>query len=268
MSSKEVPNSFVDHAIDYARAGWPVLPIEQRGKRPLTRHGVKDATIDLAAVSKWWGLWPRANIGLAVSAEFVVVDIDSIEARDQLKAAGLFLPRTCWARTKKGWHLWYSTVKGEARNRVGLRPGVDLRGKDGYVVVPPSIHPSGHLYWWGDPLERQRIANAPEWVLDDQLLTARGENFTEPLRFPESQTQATDKDWLRRLSQPVHEGRRNQSLAEVSGWFFRRFPAKEAERRTRAWAATNLIPPLPADEVERTIDSIAGLELKRTLARR
>jgi len=257
-----------DRALAYGRARWPVLPLKPRDKVPLTRNGVKDATCDLDAIADFWKRWPAANIGLAVPTGFVVVDIDSTEARDQLKAKGLVLPLTCWSRTKKGWHLWYSTGGGDARNRVGVQPGVDLRGKNGYVVVPPSIHPSGHCYRWGDPLERQRIASAPEWVLDDRLVTDQGENLAAPLRFPESRAQPTDKDWLMRLSQPVHEGRRNQSLAEVAGWFFRRFPAKEAECRTRAWAATNLIPPLPTEEVERTIDSIAGLELKRTLARR
>lgn len=260
--------TLLDSALAYGRAGWPVIPLHPRKKAPLTQSGVKDATLEVELIRKWWSRYPRANIGLAVPAGFVVVDIDSTEARDQLKANGFILPVTCWSRTGNGWHLWYSTGGGEVRNRVGLLPGVDLRGKNGYVVVPPSIHPSGHPYRWGDPLERQRIAKAPAWVLGGQQMTGLGEPSAAPLRFLESRAQTTDNDWLRRLSQPVHEGRRNQSLAEVAGWFFRRFPAKEADRLTQAWATTNLIPPLPAGEVERTIDSIAGLELRRILAGR
>lgn len=258
-----------DWALAYGRANWPVLPIKPRDKVPLTRQGVKDATTDLEAIAAWWKKSPAANIGLAVPTGFVVVDIDSTEARDELKAAGLGPPPTCWARTKKGWHLWYSTDGAAARNRVGLFPGVDLRGKNGYVVVPPSIHPLGHRYWWGLPLERHRIASAPEWALHDrQPRDPRDRSSGAPSRSTERPINSTPTDWLQRLVQPVHEGRRNQALAEVTGWFFRRFQAEEAELLARTWASRNLLPPLPHEEVERTIDSIAGLELRRIQARR
>ena len=29
-----------------------------------------------------------------------------------------------------------------------LPPGVDVRGHGGYIVLPPSVHPSGNLYRW------------------------------------------------------------------------------------------------------------------------
>ena len=47
-----------------------------------------DATSNLDLISAWWKHWPAANIGVAVPDGFVVVDIDSTEARDALKAAG------------------------------------------------------------------------------------------------------------------------------------------------------------------------------------
>jgi len=257
-----------DWALAYARAQWQVFPLRPRGKVPLTKRGFKDATTDLDGIEAWWKRTPAANIGLAVPAGFVVVDIDSREARDELKAAGFVLPQTPWARTKNGWHLWYSTNEAELQNRVGLRHRVDLRAKGGYVVVPPSIHPSGHVYRWGAMFDRKSIVPAPDWVLEGGRVTPRSEASTAPPRFSESPLQINESGWLRRLSQPVHEGRRNQSLAEVAGWFFRRFQANEAEQLTRDWASANLIPPLAPSEVERTIDSIAGLELRRVLAER
>jgi hypothetical protein len=34
------------------------------------------------------------------------------------------------------------------KNRVGLLPGIDIRGDGGYIVAPPSLHPSGRRYQW------------------------------------------------------------------------------------------------------------------------
>ena len=56
--------SLTDSARYIATAwGWPVFPIVARGKRPLTKHGFKDATTNTAQISDWWAQWPDANIG-------------------------------------------------------------------------------------------------------------------------------------------------------------------------------------------------------------
>ena len=34
----------LEHAISYARQGWPVFPCDPATKKPLTEHGHKDAT--------------------------------------------------------------------------------------------------------------------------------------------------------------------------------------------------------------------------------
>jgi hypothetical protein len=33
-------------------------------------------------------------------------------------------------------------------DRAGILPGFDFRGRGGYVVGPPSVHPGGHRYRW------------------------------------------------------------------------------------------------------------------------
>jgi len=66
----------LDAALKYAREGWPVLPL--RGKVPLTKHGVKDATRDEAQIREWWTRWPDANIGVVTgkASDLFVVDVD------------------------------------------------------------------------------------------------------------------------------------------------------------------------------------------------
>ena len=51
----------------YASQGWPLFPCH--GKRPVTRHGLHDATTDLAAIQSWWRQWPDCNIGLALHGD-------------------------------------------------------------------------------------------------------------------------------------------------------------------------------------------------------
>ena len=54
-----------DAARHYAEVGWYVHPLRPQAKLPATRHGVLDATNDVARVEAWWRLLPRANIGIA-----------------------------------------------------------------------------------------------------------------------------------------------------------------------------------------------------------
>ena len=249
MSHAEARRSLGEAAMTYARAGWPVHPLACRGKAPITPHGVKEATNDPRRVEAWWQQWPEANIGLAIPAGFLVVDIDAPEALGPLQAEDLTLPTTASATTGRGEHLWYSTGGASITNRVAVFPNIDIRAKGGFVVAPPSIHPSGALYEWRTPLDRTAIAECPEWLLDR-------------LVRPSRRTGPAD-DWYRRIAEPVSEGRRNQSLAEVAGLLFRKHPAQIAAELALCWAQVKLSPPLPESEVLRTINSIAQCEARR-----
>ena len=45
-------NQFLDAAIEYASKGMAVFPLKTRGKDPLTKHGVKDATTNFNTIEK------------------------------------------------------------------------------------------------------------------------------------------------------------------------------------------------------------------------
>jgi hypothetical protein len=90
------------------------------------------------------------NLGIVTGAVsgIVVVDVDDQRARDLVeKTCGW--PRTVRARTRKGWHLYFRRPADGSRN--GVRRGeaaLDVRGDGGYVVAPPSVHPTGFEYRW------------------------------------------------------------------------------------------------------------------------
>jgi hypothetical protein len=119
-------------AIAYARRGCPIFPVAPRGKRPLSAHGLRDATTDTAVISGWWRRWPTANVGLLTGAlsGLVVIDVDGDTGYrnflDLQRRAGAPLPRTLWARTPRGgWHGYLQPPGEPIRNSVGkLGPGL------------------------------------------------------------------------------------------------------------------------------------------------
>jgi hypothetical protein len=166
----------VKAALEYASRDWPVLPCEPRGKRPLGRfvaHGLKEATTDPATIEKWWRAEPEANIGLRTGVVFDALDVDGDEGMAALAIEIPFDAPTVdgpTVTTGKGAHV-YVAVTGLG-NRAGFLPGVDWRGKGGYIVASPSVHPSGAVYTWkcgeDDPVfgANAPIRPAPAWLLD------------------------------------------------------------------------------------------------------
>ena len=54
----------VEHALYYARRGWPVFPCKPTNKAPFFTGGFHAATTDEETIRKWWGYWPKAMIGV------------------------------------------------------------------------------------------------------------------------------------------------------------------------------------------------------------
>ena len=132
-----------EHALRYVQQwGWPVFPVTPGAKTPLTAHGFHDASTDPEQIEAWWTQWPDANIGVPTGAgtKVFVVDCDiknDKPGRESFKE--LHLPKTLSSRTPTGgWHAFFWHPGKEIRNRTNLRPGIDIRGDGGYVVVPPS----------------------------------------------------------------------------------------------------------------------------------
>ena len=63
-----------------------------------------------------------------------------------------------------GRHLWFKYT-GPIQSTTGkIAPGIDTRGDGGYVIVPPSIHPSGRAYEWSVD-SGDELAVAPDWLV-------------------------------------------------------------------------------------------------------
>jgi len=180
--------NLLESALEYAARGWPVFPCAPGEKVPLGKfapHGLKDATTDAEVIRKWWGAEPLANIGLVTGLAFDVLDVDGPEALDALEAVGgpaemyevdgLMICDTNvegpTVSTPRGWHCYVKPTGRGNTVKLGGLPGVDWRGRGGYVIAPPSVKADGGTWrWitgtWMDLGADTPIRPAPDWVLD------------------------------------------------------------------------------------------------------
>jgi len=162
-------------ALAYPTVLGPVFPLRPSGKEPngrLAPHGVNDASSDAATIRRWWTEAPESNIGLACGRGWFVVDVDvrngGSDTLLSLEEANGPLTRTVTSQTGGGgYHYLYRLPEG-VKLRGSLGTGIDLKGPGGYVVAPPSLHPSGKRYTWHPELHPMKviIAEAPGWLLD------------------------------------------------------------------------------------------------------
>jgi hypothetical protein len=241
-------------ALDYRRLGWSVIPIAPRGKQPLVRWEIYQHRHPHATeVSDWFRQWPDANLAIitGVVSGLVVLDVDPRHGGDaglhELEQRHGPIAETVEVRTGGGGRHLYFHHPGEIlHNRVGLAPGVDLRGDGGYVVAPPSIHASGEPYRWERSPDVYRLAPLPAWVSE---ASGSGPPRGHPLSH-----------WRRLLREGVGEGERNNTIASLAGHLLHHGVDPEvATELLLAWNATRCRPPLEPEEVVRTLESIARL---------
>lgn len=258
-------NQALHDALSYAANGWPVFPLLPNTKRPATEHGLKDASTDPDTIRAWWARWPAANIGIALPPDVLAVDVDVKDIDGFASLAALTvehgeLPATLTAETASGgWHLYFrKPTDVRVKNRVGIRPGIDVRAQGGYLVAPPSTI-GGRAYRW---LNDDDAADCPDWLLD--VLTEEKKATTSPATAPQAlQSTARDAYSQRALERATSavvaapEGGRNDALNGAAYGLARLAAAGRldwhhaAAMMERAALAAGLEP----DEVRKTLES-------------
>jgi hypothetical protein len=158
-------------ALAYAERGWHVFPLKAGRKEPDTPHGHLDATSDPALIRAWWAATPNAGIGLALKASgLAAIDCDPRNGGDETyveiaNRVGELNGAPTSLTGGGGWHRLYQAPEGVTLHGRG---GIDVK-TDGYIVVPPSVHPSGRAYAWevSEHLEDVPIGPMPAaWVTE------------------------------------------------------------------------------------------------------
>ncbi len=142
------------------------------GKHPVGGEWQKRASKDPEVIKELFkGLSAEYNYGIATGPEsgIFVVDVDGDVGKASLKDLtdkNGILPVTLTCNTGNGFHLFFKypegrTIKGKASK---LAPNVDIRGNGNQVVGSGSVHHSGRVYQWDNPLED--VSDAPQWLID------------------------------------------------------------------------------------------------------
>jgi hypothetical protein len=238
----------------YRRLGFNIMPLKPRSKEPIIkweelRH--RKATDDEIRI--WFSR--DANIGIvcgSVSGNLAVLDFESPDSFERFfdKKPEEVAETTIVVRTSRGYHAYLRTGKPVKSFKIPALQ-LDVKGEGGYVVAPPSIHPSGVRYeFLGDPWrlsDLQNIDNLESWVWGraGELGVFRYGSEDDP-------------PCIRRLLNGVNQGMRNESAVRLASYWlqFRRLDRREAFDRLLEWNTRNR-PPLDERELEKCLESVS-----------
>lgn len=209
------------HAIDYARAGLLILPVNPANKTPLISQ--YQATTDETQLEAWWDTWPDALIGHRVAPEHIILDIDPrhgghqvLQAlRDQLD--GFPMTRCHMSgRDDGGGHIWWQRpadkvsvtkldqwaeqhglgheITSRDGRRVRWSAGIDIiQHNHRYSILPPSPHPDTRqpYFWPGSNGIHTPVAALPQLLIN--LLT--DDTPPAPAQAPQPPDPNSIADW-------------------------------------------------------------------------
>ena len=228
-----------------------MIPMQHREKKPLVEwKKYQNERASPEQITAWVETYPNMGLGIITGSisGIAVVDIEKGGSTKEY-------PPTASVKTgNEGWHLFYSLPKEGVvvKSHVRIRELTDTRGQGGYVVAPPSIHPSGVAYEWVETFDS--VEELPP--------------FPTHL-FAEGNPKKEEVDWMNMALSGIKEGSRNQSMASYIGGLLRTLP--EELWGTAGWGgaqATNetFEPPLDIKELRAVFESIAQTELRRRSA--
>ena len=247
-------STHLETALGYLKHGWVVVPAGERAKRPIIRwQRFQHEMPTEEQLIGWYERWPKANLAVVTGeiSRIVVVDIDprhgGAESLAAMETRHGVLPETVESVTGGGGrHVYFAYPGHEVRNRVGLAPGIDMRGDGGCIIVPPSVHPSGKRYRWKPGHAPGQVEPAPLPVWLEQPRFGGDNPKGHPFAY-----------WRALAQQGIKEGQRNTTIASFTGHLLWHGVDPDVTMELMlAWNRVRCSPPLEDEEVINTVQSI------------
>lgn len=223
-----------DEAIkQYLDWGWTVLPVVKGEKRPAVSWKEYQNRKPTEAELKEWFADLNVGVGLITGKCSGVIVVDEDTYKTNSKKLKIETPLK--SKTGGGGVHYFFKYREGVQNSVNSDIAIDKRADRGFVVLPPTIHPSGKPYEWVSQLP-ETLGNLPEYDsdLDNQL--TKNNTTGESLKV---------SDYLN-----VNEGSRDDSLLRLANSLLNKHSEEEAWQLVEA-ANNNYNPPLSLKDVER-----------------
>ncbi|MFF3710431.1 phage/plasmid primase, P4 family [Streptomyces phaeochromogenes] len=246
---------------DYAAEGLTVFPLVRGGKNPGTDFGIKwvedwvkpgrptfPALCDIYETGAY-GLW----LATGQCSKRVVLDLDSPQAADywRERLGEAVFNRALKVTSRRGHHLHFRIRADDDRPWPGHSDeeiGFDFRGDGGGVVLPPSVHASGHVYEWREG----ELQDAPECL--------RKENQPKKQKGNESGGSKVVEDLL---LDPVLGARGNNWLTRVAGTMAKAFFVPDVYKAVLHNINQASADPIDQQEFDKTVESVWKAEQEK-----
>jgi len=181
----------------------------------------------------------------AVSGNLVVIDFD--EKKNYKKIFGTGMSKeTLVVETARGYHVYFRT-RFPVKSFKITQFGIDVKGEGGYVLFPPSKHPSGAEYRFDrQPISPKKI----EGDFQEELfywLKAKLKGFDA--------NEFREEIDLNELLEGIGEGGRNEAAIRIATWYRKKkLKKEEAWEQLQKWNQRNT-PPLDDQELQAVLNS-------------
>jgi hypothetical protein len=247
-------------ALEYHGRGFCIIPMRMQDKRPAWRWKTfQNRRPGDALLRKWFGNGASYGLGVifgSVSAHLGERDFDELPAYDRWAAAHPELAGVLpTVETRRGRRVLFKAAPGSItrlRQALGKPRGTgaiicgdgELRAGIGcYSVLPPSVHPSGHVYRWLVPLP-----DGPLPMLDPAAVGFAGESIvknaltSEGNRETEAQRDREIEAILDSLDVVVQ---RSDQSEQVQRAIVTTLPTGERQRNSLTWALARALKAVP-----------------------
>jgi hypothetical protein len=249
------------YALDYyLKENLSLIPVPFKEKGAIIKwqeYQSRKATDE--EIQKWFMNGHQTNLAVvcgAISENLVVLDCDTSDKFYELSSiicekTGTtdIIDYTTIVRTSKGCHIYFKTDSPVKSMKF---PNLDIKGEGGYVIGPPSIHPSGAEYKFisdtGVPPIRH-IKSLKDIGIDVE-------------QKPPEQQPTNQPGWVSQLLQGVGQGGRNDAGAKLAGYFRNIVPIDVLATILENWNLKNS-PPLPPQELNQIIRSAERYQPRR-----